>query len=204
MGESDIENIEVHFDGACEPVNPGGIATFGFVIYKNGETVKAEKGLACEPFSSYASNNVAEYTAMLKALEFVIKNGLCGEHAHITVKGDSQLTIRQMNGIYAVRAPRIIPLFKKANELTKNIKHIRFVWIPREQNTVADDLSHQAYTEYVDIHPEIRDKIKSYGATEKQKALMDRLKIKYDKYISKREASRLIRRKLNVRKEENR
>jgi len=188
--------IEVYFDGACEPVNPGGIATFGFVIYKDGEMLKAGKGLACEPFSSYASNNVAEYTAMLKALEFMIEHGLCDEHVQITVKGDSQLTIRQMNGIYAVRAPRIIPLFKKAKELTKKIKNIRFVWVPREQNTVADDLSHQAYTEYVDTHPEIRDKILSYGATDKQKAFMDRLKIKYDKYISKREASRLIRRRL--------
>ena len=196
MKESDIENIEVYFDGACEPVNPGGIATFGFVIYKDREMVKAEKGLACEPFSSYASNNVAEYTAMIKALEFMVKNGLCGESVHVTVKGDSQLTIRQMNGIYAVRAPRIIPLFKRAKELTKKIKHIRFIWVPREQNTVADDLSHQAYTEYVDTHPEMKDKITSYGATEKQKAFMDRLKIKYDKYISKREASRLIRRKL--------
>jgi len=202
MGEN-IENIEVYFDGACEPVNPGGIATFGFVIYRNGEMLKEGEGLACKPFSSYASNNVAEYTAMLKALEFVVKNGLCDEHVHVTVKGDSQLTIRQMNGVYAVRAPRIIPLFKRAKELTKNIKHIRFVWVPREQNTAADDLSHQAYTEYVDTHPEIRDKIKSYGATEKQKALMDRLKIKYDKYISKREASRLIRRKLNARRKEN-
>ena len=195
--EGENEIIEFYFDGACEPINPGGIATFGFVIYKGGEILKTEKGLACEPFSSYASNNVAEYTAMIKALEFVVKNGLCGESTHITVKGDSQLTIRQMNGIYAVRAPRIIPLFKRAKELTKKIKNIRFVWVPREQNTVADDLSHQAYTEYIDTHPEIRDKILSYGATEKQKAFMDRLKIKYDKYISKREASRLIRRKLS-------
>ena len=196
MGENNIENIEVYFDGACEPVNPGGIATFGFVVYKNGETLKTEKGLACEPFSSYASNNVAEYTAMIKSLEFIVKNGFCGKNIHVTVKGDSQLTIRQMNGIYAVRAPRIIPLFKRAKELTKKIKNIRFVWVPREQNTVADDLSHQAYTEHVDLHPEVRGKITSYGATDKQKAFMDRLKIKYDKYISKREASRLIRRKL--------
>jgi len=194
--ERENETIEVYFDGACEPVNPGGIATFGFVIYKDGEMLKSEKGLACEPFSSYASNNVAEYTAMLKALEFMVEDGLCDEHAHITVKGDSQLTIRQMNGMYAVRALRIIPLFKRAKKLTKKIKNIQFVWVPREQNTIADDLSHQAYTEYVDTHPEIRDKIVSYGATDKQKALMDRLKIKYDKYISKREASRLIRRRL--------
>jgi len=196
MVKSDDGTIEVYFDGACEPVNPGGIATFGFVIYKDGEMLKSEKGLACEPFSSYASNNVAEYTAMLKALEFMVEDGLCDEHAHITVKGDSQLTIRQMNGMYAVRALRIIPLFKRAKKLTKKIKNIQFVWVPREQNTIADDLSHQAYTEYVDTHPEIRDKIVSYGATDKQKALMDRLKIKYDKYISKREASRLIRRRL--------
>jgi len=45
MVESDIENIEVYFDGACEPVNPGGIATFGFVIYKSHAPRPEGRGL---------------------------------------------------------------------------------------------------------------------------------------------------------------
>ena len=183
--------IEVYFDGACEPTNPRGIATYGFVIYKNGKKIKQGMGLACEPFSNNSSNNVAEYTALIKALEF-IKGKLDDK---IIIRGDSQLAIRQMQGVYSVNAPRIIPLYKRAKGLVKDLD-VKFEWIPREDNGEADWLSHKAYEEYIDKHPEARRTVEKYCATEKQKELMDRLKIKYDKYISKREASRLISRKL--------
>ncbi|RLI75650.1 ribonuclease H [Archaeoglobales archaeon] len=189
--------IEIYFDGACEPWNPKGIATYGYVVIKNGKTIKKGKGLACEPFSYQSSNNVAEYTAMIKALEFLVSNGLTDDE--VIVKGDSQLTIRQMNGVYSVKADRIIPLYKEARELARKFRRIRFVWIPREQNEVADELSHQAYVEYIDANPEILKKISRSLATEKQKRFLDKLGIKYDKYIGKREASRLISRALRRR-----
>ena len=187
--------IEIYFDGACEPNNPKGIATYGFVIYRDGEKLNEGKGLACEPFSYQASNNVAEYTAMIKALEFIIEIGLTKEE--ITIHGDSQLAIRQMTGWYSVNAERIIPLYKKACELARQFKKLQFQWVPREENGEADDLSHQAYEEYIEAHPDIREKVIAVGATPKQKAFMNRLDIKHDKYISKREASRLISRKLD-------
>ena len=186
--------IEIYFDGACEPTNPRGIATYGFVIYQDGKKIKEGKGLACEPFTYQASNNVAEYTAMIKALEYLIENKLT--NGEITIHGDSQLAIRQMIGIYSVNAERIIPLYRKAKALVKQIENVQFVWIPREENSAADDLSHQAYEKYIEAHPDIREKVVAVGATSKQKAFMNRLDIKYDKYISKREASRLISRKL--------
>ena len=184
--------IEIYFDGACEPTNPKGIATYGFVIYKNGKKIKQDKGLACEPFSGKSSNNVAEYTGLIKALEFVKNKKLANK---VIVKGDSQLAIRQMQGIYSVRATRIIPLYDKAKKLTKGL-NVKFEWIPREKNEDADYLSHKAYEEYIDKHPEARKIVERYCATERQKEFMGKLKIKYDKYISKREASRLINRKI--------
>ena len=184
--------IEIYFDGACEPINPKGIATYGFIICKNGKKIGQDKGLACEPFSSKSSNNVAEYTALIKALETVKNKKL---DKKIIIKGDSQLAIRQMQGIYSVNAPRIIPLYNKAKKLAMGLD-IKFEWIPREKNEDADYLSHKAYEEYIDKHPEARKTVEKYCATEKQKEYMDKLKIKYDKYISKREASRLISRKL--------
>ena len=186
--------IVVYFDGACEPWNPKGIATYGFVIYRDSKKIREGKGLACEPFSWQSSNNVAEYTAMIKALEYLIENGLTKEE--VIVKGDSQLTIRQMNGVYSVNAKRIIPLYKKATELVSKFNKIKFIWIPREENEIADHLSHEVYVEYIDSHPEIKEKISSSLATEKQKRLMNRLGIKYNKYIGKRDANRLIKRAL--------
>ena len=187
--------IIAYFDGACEPKNPEGIATYGFVIYKDGEKITDGYGLVCEPFSWGSSNNTAEYTAMIEALKYLVENGHTKDY--VTIRGDSQLTIFQMTGRYSVNAERIIPLHEKAINLKRPFSNLNFEWIPREENEEADRLSHIAYTEYLDSHPEIIEKIQPLLATEKQKNFLGRLHIEYDKYIGKREASRLIDRKLH-------
>ena len=189
--------IVVYFDGACEPTNPGGISTYGFVIYKNGRVVHQGKGLACEPFAWQSSNNVAEYTALIRALEWLVSNNMIDED--VVVRGDSQLAIYQMTGRYSVNAERIIPLYKRAVDLAGRFRRIRFEWVPREKNEEADRLSHEAYVEYLDANPEALERIKHLLATEKQKKLLEKLGVRYDKYIGKREASRLIDRALKRR-----
>jgi ribonuclease HI len=59
---------------------------------------------------------------------------------------DSQLLIRQLQGIYSVRSPRIYPLWKRMTEETHGLD-ISFRWIPREENKSADALSRKAYEE---------------------------------------------------------
>ncbi len=130
----------IYFDGACMPYNPGGIATYGFVIYTEDGEKFTGSGIASEK----GTNNIAEYTALIKALEKAIELGI----VEATVKGDSQLAIYQMNGIYEVRSPNIIPLYEKAIELCKHFKKIRFQWIPRNENKEADTLSEKVYLEY--------------------------------------------------------
>lgn len=166
--------IKVYFDGACEPINPGGIATFGYVIFRDYEKIIEGKGIASEPFSSQASNNVAEYTALIKALEWLISNNYKNDNVHVC--GDSQLTIRQMTGKYAVKAERLLPLYARAQELAAQFGSIKFEWIPREKNEEADNLTHQAYTEYIGSDPAIREKIGPVVATEKQRAVMNPVK----------------------------
>ena len=141
-----MQRIVVYYDGACEPRNPRGVATYGFVAYANGRKIGEGNGLAAEPWSYYASNNVAEYTAMIEAFKWLLKHGYT--NADVLVRGDSQLSIRQMQGWYAVRAPRIIPLYMRAKELASKFKRVRFQWVPREQNTEADLLSELAFKEY--------------------------------------------------------
>ena len=190
--------IVAYFDGACEPVNPRGIATYGVVVYKDDKKVYADYGLAVEPpLTEDSTNNVAEYTALIKVLEYLVTNNFLEDK--IIVRGDSQLVIRQLLGIYAVRSDRIRALYNRAIQLVVKFKNIKFEWIPREYNTEADELSHKAYEEYLDNHPEVLEKVKRYLATEKQKKLLEKLGIKYCKYISKFEASRLISRRLKKR-----
>ena len=66
----------------------------------------------------------------------------------IIVSGDSQLVIRQIKRKFKVRAPNIIPLYRKVMPLISKFKHIQFEWIPRDQNEEADRLSNLAYQEH--------------------------------------------------------
>jgi len=138
--------VVIYYDGACEPRNPGGVATYGFVIYVDGKKAGEGRGLAAEPWSIHASNNVAEYAGMIAALKWLLQNGY--EGAEVLVRGDSQLSIRQMQGRYAVRAPRIASLYEEAVRLSKKFGKIRFEWVPREGNGEADMLSELALRDY--------------------------------------------------------
>ncbi|MHC1635182.1 MAG: ribonuclease HI [Candidatus Methanospirareceae archaeon] len=130
---------EIYFDGLCLPVNPGGIGCYGFVIRTKEGDIRE-----CGVIGKNSTNNIAEYTALIKALERALELGV----NRAVVKGDSQLAIRQMTGVYGVHSENIFPLWKKAKALSKKFKEINFVWIPRSQNSEADALSTKAYVEY--------------------------------------------------------
>jgi ribonuclease HI len=83
--------IEVYFDGLCQPVNPCGIACYAFVVKSDGKTIHSDYGLAAEPFSKDATNNVAEYMALVKALKWLLANNL--NTGKVEIKSDSQLVV---------------------------------------------------------------------------------------------------------------
>ncbi len=110
--------------------NPGPMGV-GIVIYRDGIIV--------EELSEYignGTNNIAEYSAVIKALETV--HGMGELEAH--VKSDSQLIVRQLNGEYKVKDPDLRPLHERVVHLCKGLK-VHFEHIPREHNAEADKLS---------------------------------------------------------------
>ena len=167
------ERIEVYFDGLCRPYNPGGIACYGFVIKKyityttnnlanEGQTIHSEYGLAAEPYTNEASsNNVAEYTGIIKALEWMLLNKIGEDKKMIIVRSDSQLVVNQIKGKWKVRAQRIVPLHQKVMSLISKFKAIDIEWVPREQNKEADRLSNKAYQEAIDNNLALRKKIRN-------------------------------------------
>ena len=136
-----ITNIQVNFDGLCQPCNPGGIACFAFIIKDDKNTIHREYGLAAHN----STNNVAEYTGIVKALEWLIANNFTNEK--IIVRGDSQLVINQVKRKYEVYAPNIIPLYRKVKSLISKFNNIQTEWIPREENKEANKLTWRAYEE---------------------------------------------------------
>lgn len=148
--------IRVNCDGLCEPVNPGGTACYGWIAYKDKEKVAEDCGVICS--GPEATNNIAEYTAVIRALEWLLANGY--EKEAIEICSDSQLCIYQLQGIYSVHSPRIRPLYRKACELANRFKNLRFRWVPREQNEEADALSRKAYRQALLLDPARLEKAK--------------------------------------------
>ena len=131
--------IEVYFDGACGPRNPGGKCGGGAAIYKDEELIAEIADRYVPLIKGRTSNNVGEYYGLIQALEYLIKEGLNEEL--IEVRGDSNLVISQMNGKWRIKAGTYIEQALIAKELKKQFSKIRFLWIPREQNERADELS---------------------------------------------------------------
>lgn len=121
--------LTIFTDGASLG-NPGPMG-IGVAIYRDGFRV--------EELSEYigiGTNNIAEYTAVIRALEAVHEIG----ELEIHIKSDSQLVIRQLNGEYKVKDPKLVPLKKRVDTLCHGLK-VAFEHIPREKNEEADALS---------------------------------------------------------------
>lgn len=157
--------IEVYFDGLCQPINPGGIACYAFVVKRDGRTIHSDYGVAGEPFSADSTNNVAEYTALAKALEWLVAQKLDSEQ--VVVSSDSQLVVNQMAGTFKVKGKRIIPFYRQVLLLKAKFADIEIKWVPREQNREADRLTNIAYNkalqnpEYMDRAEELESKKKT-------------------------------------------
>jgi ribonuclease HI len=150
--------IEVYFDGLCQPINPGGIACYAFLVKSKGKIIYSEYGLAGEPFSNESTNNVAEYVALVRALEWLIQNNLHSER--IEIRSDSQLVVNQLIGYYKVRAKRIIPLYTKVMQLKSVFHDVQIQWVPREKNREADILTNKAYNKALKEKPEYFARVK--------------------------------------------
>lgn len=136
--------IEAYFDGLCDP-NPGGVATYGFIIKRNGKKIDEGHGLAGTPKTPQATNNVAEYTGLIKALEWMRAHKIKDE---IVVRGDSDLVIKQVKGEYKVKSALLAPLHGRVKELLEDLPEVRLEWVQRELNADADRLTNLAYAEY--------------------------------------------------------
>jgi len=126
--------IEMWFDGACEPKNPGGYGAYG--VYISCNNVEYFKEGKCVGHGKDISNNVAEYSGFIRGLEYLLPR----KKEHIHVRGDSMLVIQQMQGKWRMKKGIYLPLAHKALELVEQFSKLSFEWIPREENDICDGL----------------------------------------------------------------
>jgi ribonuclease HI len=126
--------LKVFTDGGARG-NPG-IAGYGVYIENENKKILFEEG----KFLGIKTNNEAEYMGLIGALTWIEDN--CPE-AEIEINSDSQLLVRQMKGIYKVKALHLKKLWITAQDLSQN-KKIAFKEIRREYNSKADALANLA------------------------------------------------------------
>jgi ribonuclease HI len=126
----------LYSDGASRG-NPGR-AAIGAALYRVQDGRQKLAGQVSEAIGQ-ATNNVAEYQALIEGLK------LAQEHNpdRLTVRADSQLLIRQLEGRYRVKNAALQPLYLEAKRLLAKMPH-RLEHVPREENFVADALANAA------------------------------------------------------------
>jgi ribonuclease HI len=131
-----MNELEIYIDGACKG-NPGP-SGIGVVVLGNGKPVRN-----LYRFIGEATNNIAEYSALISALEEALLLGA----KILSIKTDSELLCRQMNGVYKVRNANILGLHAQARRLMSGFSRVCIQHVPREQNKEADRLANRAVAE---------------------------------------------------------
>ncbi len=129
---ADLHTAQI--DGAARG-NPGP-ASYAVVLRRPDGSLLKEIG----KYIGRATNNVAEYYALIAALDFATTAGI----AHLRVQSDSELLVRQMQGLYKVKNADLRPLFERAKKLSGGLAYFAIEHVRRELNREADALANEA------------------------------------------------------------
>jgi len=132
---ADAELLTIHTDGAARG-NPGP-AAYAYTIQRDGQAPIEEADCLGQ-----ATNNQAEYAALVRALEHALE---VGPNHRVVVHSDSELMVKQMKGEYRVKNEELRPLYEEARDLSKQFTGgVSFVHVRREKNKRADELCNEA------------------------------------------------------------
>ena len=128
------KQITAYTDGAARG-NPGSASLGLSVENKEGCPIYEEAQAI-----GVSTNNVAEYKGVYRVLELAVQNKV----QELCLKTDSQLVVKQLQGLYKIKAPHLKPLYQKCLNLIDQIDHFSVVHVKREQNKRADELANLA------------------------------------------------------------
>jgi ribonuclease HI len=121
-------------DGASKG-NPG-LAGAGWILINEQDSILVKDS----KFLGEATNNEAEYQALILGLNNAVSCGV----QEIRIHMDSELLVRQINGIYRVKNPRLTVFFHQVKELLSKFSKYDIIHIPREKNREADRMANEA------------------------------------------------------------
>ncbi|TSC87828.1 MAG: ribonuclease HI [Microgenomates group bacterium Gr01-1014_7] len=124
-------------DGASRG-NPGP-ASYGFTVADENGKLLHEGG----EYIGETTNNVAEYTAVIRALNWV-KKKYGNQRVQVNLFADSKLVAEQLSGRFKVKSTHLKPIIEKIKILALELGGVAYSHIPREKNTEADRLANKA------------------------------------------------------------
>ncbi|MGD9275854.1 MAG: ribonuclease HI family protein [Candidatus Pacearchaeota archaeon] len=113
--------IYTNSDGGCRG-NPG-VGAIGVLVRRDGNILTKH----AQKIGDYVTNNIAEYEALIKALEMASEI----TKDELTCFLDSELIVKQLLGEYRVKNPRLLELFRKVQKLQENFKTIKYKHVSR-------------------------------------------------------------------------
>ena len=128
------EKLIIYTDGASQG-NPGQSAIGAVIQDGRGRTLSRISRRI-----GYATNNQAEYRAIIAALEEAVSLGA----EQVEIRSDSELVVKQLQGRYRVKKATLRPLYQKVVQLSGSLKAFTVTHIPRTQNRQADRLANKA------------------------------------------------------------
>ena len=128
------ERFKAAVDGGARG-NPGPAAWGVAVLDADGDYVEGHNGLL-----GRATNNVAEYAALIEALKIAEARGA----REVDIQSDSELIVRQILGAYRVKHPDLKPLYQRAKEIIARFESFRIRHVRRNENKHADGLVNAA------------------------------------------------------------
>jgi ribonuclease HI len=126
-------SIKANIDGGARG-NPGP-AAYGVIV----RDAKGEIIAELSDYLGIQTNNYAEYSGLLAALDFAVRE----KHLSLKVLSDSELLVRQMQGRYKVKSPGLIDLYDRARALVRKLEHFSIDHVLRQYNKEADALVNQ-------------------------------------------------------------
>ncbi len=129
--------VRVFSDGASRG-NPGPAGAGAVLLDAQGKVLKR-----LGKYIGRETNNVAEYAGVILGLRGALEIGA----REVDVRADSELMIKQLKGDYRVKNEGLKPLFSEAQALLRKFEKVTLRHVPREENTLADEMSNRAIDE---------------------------------------------------------
>lgn len=136
-----MKKVVLYTDGGARG-NPGPAGAGAALFDEKGTTLKE-----ASQYLGEKTNNYAEYAAVALGLEMIRKHFGAPQckGLDVEVRLDSELVARQLSGVYQIKEPTLFPLYISIHNMrVKDFPHVRFVHVPRAENTRADALANVA------------------------------------------------------------